>query len=53
MNSKELIKLYMSALEPIVDIDVVYGGGSHILMRGHYPAHSAVSEIDILNELIL
>ena len=49
--NNEITRSYMAALEGIVEIDVVYGGGRNILFRGHFVGFGGESKVDIINRL--
>ncbi len=51
MNNNEIVSQYIASLEPVINIDVVYGSRSEILMRGTPNDLMLLSEMDILNRI--
>ena len=51
MHNNALINDYIASLKDIIEVDVVYGGGYDILLRGVFMGAGKASELEILNRI--
>jgi membrane-associated protease RseP (regulator of RpoE activity) len=51
MVNNKIIDSYIDSLKDIIDIDVAYGGGRDVLLRGDFGPLGSVSEVEIMNRI--